>query len=147
MIKFRILGTFLSACLLSACATPFKDYEGTSKRVALANICEKEGLISTQAFSNYASFQFGEYARQWIVDEQKLKSMYFEEVERSANWKPSTPKEKEEMRLYCGQIATVAERVRPGANAQQSQSTGYTYTPPKTTNCMTTYGWTRCTTN
>jgi len=147
MTNLKLLGLILTASLLSACATQFKDYEGTSKRVALANVCEREGLISKEAFSHYASFQFGEYARQYIVDEQKLRSMYFEEVERSANWKPTTLKDREEIRLHCAQIATVAARVRPGANSQQSQSSGYTYTPPKTTNCMTTYGWTRCTTN
>lgn len=143
--KFTLL--IASACLLSGCATPFKDYEGTAKRVALANVCEREGFISYEAFSNYASFQFGEYARQWTVDEGKLKSMYLHEAERSANWKPRIQSETEQLRLSCGQIATVAQRVRPGGGAQQQSVPTYQYTPQQTTNCMTTYGWTRCTTN
>lgn len=143
----KLVIAIASACLLSACATPFRDYEGTANRVALANICEKEGLISNEAFSHYASFQFGEYPRQWIVDEGKLRSMYLSTIDRSGNWRPRTEREREEFRLNCAQIATVAQRVRPSASAQQQIAPTNTYTPPTTTNCMTTYGWTRCTTN
>lgn len=147
MIKKKFTLLIASACLLSGCATQFKDYEGTAKRVALANICERERFISYEAFSNYASFQFGEFAHQWTVDEEKLKSMYLHETEKYANWKPSIQSETEQLRLNCGQIASVAQRVRPGNGAKQQSEPAYQYTPPRTTNCMTTYGWTRCTTN
>ena len=142
----KIILTLVAGCLVAACATPFKDYEGSAKRTAIANVCEREGYISSEAFSYYATFQMNDYPRQWTVDEQKLRSMYFEEVEKSSGWKPS-PSEREQLKLMCAQIATVAERVRPKASTQQQRASEYSYTPPKTTNCMTTYGWTRCTTN
>lgn len=147
MKTHKYLIALVSTSLLVACATPFKDYEGTAKRVAIANICEREGYVSNEAFSHYASFQMGEYPRQWIVDEQKLRTMYFSEVEKSADWKPRTQSEREQFRLMCAQVATVAERVRPNASTQQQRVPENSYTPPKTTNCLTTYGWTRCTTN
>lgn len=135
-----------SLALLSGCASQFQDYEGTAQRVALANICEREGYLSYEAFSSYSSFQFGGYAHQWIVDQNKLNSMYLNEVQRSSSWKPSTQREQEELKMRCAEIATVAQRVSPNNAAQQQNSSSYQYTAPKTTNCMTTYGYTRCTT-
>jgi hypothetical protein len=45
------------------------------------------------------------------------------------------------------QDAEFALKVKELESSSQRQSApGYQYTPPKTTNCMTTYGWTRCTT-
>ena len=136
----------VSILSLSGCASQFQDYDGTAKRVALANICEREGYLSYEAFSSYSSFQFGGYAHQWIVDENKLNSMYLNEVQRASNWKPSTQREQEELKMRCAQIATVAQRVSPNNAAQQQNSSSYQYTAPKTTNCLTTYGYTRCTT-
>lgn len=136
----------LSSVLLVACATPFNDYEGTAKRVAVANVCEREGMISSETFSYYSSFQFGEYAQQWETDNQRLQSMYFDELSRLENWKPQTSRDKEQLKLRCGEITTVAERIRPG-NRAPAKSPEFTFKPPTTTNCYTTMGWTRCTTN
>lgn len=147
MTPSRLLLLFTCLTLLSGCATPFRDYEGTAQRVALANICEREGHISKEEFSNYASFQLGEYASQWTVDHAKLQSMYLTEMERTANWKPATMRESEQLRLNCAQVATVAQRVAPKSSPLILPSNKDLYRPPQTTNCMTTYGWTRCTTN
>lgn len=147
MTSNRLLLLLVSFTALSGCATPFQDYEGTSQRVALANICERQGHISKEAFASYASFQFGGYASQWTVDQARLQSMYLTEVERSANWKPGTIRESEQLRLNCAQIATVAQRVAPNSSPPQPASPSNQYRPPQTTNCLTTNGWTRCTTN
>lgn len=148
MKKEFIAMSIACTTLISGCATPFRDYEGTANRVALANICEREGHISKEAFASYASFQFGEYASQWTVDRAQLQSMYLTEVERTAKWRPSTARETEQLRLNCAEISTVAMRVSPKARAtQQEPAPIYKINPVQTTNCMTTYGWTRCTTN
>lgn len=143
--KNRTYLTIASISLLAACATPFPDYDGTAKRVAFANLCERQGLISYEAFSYYSSYQFGEYAKQWQVDSQRLQSMYFEEVKKFDGWTAQTPRIQEQLKLNCGQIATVAERVRP-SNQVQTKPTEFTYKPPVTTNCVTMMGTTRCTT-
>ena len=139
--KYAILSSI--ALLLSGCATEFTDYEGTSKRVALANVCQSEGYITQEQFSYYSSFQMNSYAHQWIVDDNKLRSMYFQEVENLKRHDLNSTESREQLKLYCAEIATVSARVQPGATQQQS----YQYTPPTSTNCMTTYGWTHCTTN
>lgn len=144
MSNLKTILILTAGCLVAACATPFKDYEGTAQRTAIANLCEKEGYISSEAFSHYATFQMTEYPRQWIVDEQKLRSAYFAEVEKMSGWSISQS-DREKIKLRCAEVATVAERVRPRSGGQQ-RVPEYNYTPPKTTNCLTTYGMTRCTT-
>jgi hypothetical protein len=146
MRKIGICVAIISAALLAGCATPFRDYEGTAKRVAVANLCEREGMISSEAFSYYSSYQFGEYAQQWEVDKQRLQSMYFDELKRLEYWKPQTSMDKEQLKLRCGEITTVAQRVRPG-NRAPTQQPEFIFKAPSTTNCFTTNGWTRCTTN
>ncbi|MHB8948751.1 MAG: hypothetical protein ACYC4S_06775 [Rhodoferax sp.] len=137
----------LSSGLILGCATPFNDYEGTAKRVAMANLCESKGFISSNAFSNYASYQFGEYAHQnmQIVDDNKLRQIYLNQVKIFRNYN-ITDADLENIKINCAEISTVAQRVNPSA-VQQRSSPSYLYTPPVTANCMTTYGWTRCTTN
>lgn len=143
MIKIKYAISLGTALLLSGCATEFRDYENTSKRVAFANVCESEGYITQEQFSYYSSFQMGSYAHQWIVDDNKLRSMYFQEV---SNWKGKDLKSaeaRENLKLYCAEVAAVAARVKPDGAQQQTDQ----YTPPKTTNCRTVHGWTHCTSN
>ena len=146
MGKLQITATAISLTILTGCATQFNDYEGTAWRTAVANICQSEGYITQEQFNYYSSFQMGSYAHQWIVDENKLQSMYYDAVNTLKRQDLKDSRTQEQLRLNCGQVATVAERVKPGGTAQQAQQ-GYQYTPPTTTNCMTTYGWTRCTSN
>lgn len=143
MFKVKYVISLSTVLLLSGCATEFRDYEGTSKRVALANVCEREGYITQEQFSYYSSFQMGSYAHQWIVDDNRLRSMYFQELNNLKKQDLKSAEAREYLKLYCGEIATVAARVKPGGTQQQTNQ----YTPPKTTNCMTTYGWTHCTSN
>jgi hypothetical protein len=103
----------LVTIMMAGCA--FTDYEGTASRAALANLCEKEGLITYQEFSYYTSFQLGEYAHQnnQTVDDNKLKSMYHEKVEDLGRYDWKSSRSQEQLRIECGNISTVAERVRP----------------------------------
>lgn len=137
----------LSASLIAGCATQFEDYEGSSLRAAVANICQQRGFITPDDFAHYSALQMGWGARQnmTIVDDAKLQSMYLQKVEQFSRWEPRSSTELERFRLRCADISVVASRVRGvGSNSIQS---GPTYRAPTTTNCMTTYGWTRCTTN
>lgn len=148
LMKFFIfLTTVISATLISGCATPFKDYEGSTQRAAFANKCEQQGLITSDDFAHYSEFQMGGRARQnmEIIDNEKMQSMYLAKVERFRNWLPSSKTERDKFELECSTVVVVASRVR-GNNSAPRQSSPV-YTPPKTTNCMTTYGWTRCTTD
>ena len=140
-IKYTI---YLSAALfLSGCATEFRDYDGTSKRVALANICESEGYITREQFSYYSSSQMDLNSSAWIVDRNKLRYMYLQEVNELKNMNLKSEDSIENLKLYCGQIATAAERIKHDATKQTVNQ--YQYSPPKTTNCRTIYGWTHCT--
>jgi len=134
-----------SLVFLSGCVSQFKDYEGTAARATLANICQREGFITSEQFSYYASFQLSEYPRNYAVDFNMLNSMYLSKVEESKNHNFKNPSDQEKLRISCAQVATVAERVKP-SGYQQQNAPGYQYTPPQTTNCFTTYGYTRCTT-
>ncbi|HRH04466.1 MAG TPA: hypothetical protein PK702_01440 [Burkholderiaceae bacterium] len=143
----KALTTVFLIVLSAGCATNFNDYEGASQRAAVANICQKQGLISADDFAHYAELQMGWGARQnmTIVDDGKLRQMYLQKVETFGRWEPRDPSEFERFRLNCAQISVVASRVR--GYATQPIQNAPSYTPPITTNCMTTYGWTRCTTN
>lgn len=147
-MRFRPVYTVLALGLLaSGCATDFSDYEGATHRAALANLCEQRGLVSSDDFAHYSALQMGWGARQNMrrVDDQKMRSMYLQKVEQFSRWEPKTESDKQDLRMRCADITVVASRVK-GVNSAPSQSFP-AYTPPKTTNCMTTYGWTRCTTN
>jgi hypothetical protein len=138
--------SFTSVFFLTGCATPFRDYDATANRAAIANLCEREKLISTQDFNSYVRFQFGEYAHQnmQIVDMPRLKTKYLNEFERGTKFlENASQSDRELLRLRCAQIPSSA-RVAPSQSAAFPQ-----YFPPipKTTNCMTTQGWTHCTTN
>ena len=136
----------LTTLIASGCATQFNDYEGASNRAAVARICQQQGFITSDDFAHYSALQMGWGPRQnWtIVDDNKLQTMYLQKVEQYSRWKPNSSAEVERFKLQCADISVVASRVRnAGATATQSVPA---YTPPTTTNCMTTYGWTRCTT-
>ena len=137
----------LSVLLMSGCATQFDDYEGSSTRAAVANACQQRELITSDDFAHYSALQMGWGARQnmTIVDDSKLKSMYLHKVAQFRRWEPRNSTELEEFKLRCADISVVASRVR-GVGSNSSQSAPV-YRAPTTTNCMTTYGWTRCTTN
>lgn len=141
------LSFFVIVLLTVGCATNFNDYEGASQRAAVANICQRQGLITANDFAHYAELQIGWGPRQnmTIVDDAKLRDMYLQKVERLVRWEPRNSAELEQFRLQCAHVSVVASRVR-GAGSPPSQSAPI-YTPPITTNCTTTYGWTRCTTN
>jgi len=118
-LKKVFTGTIV-VIFLSGCA--FSDYEGTAQRAALANICEQEGFISYKDFAYYTSFQMGEYAHQNMqqVDDNKLYSMYQNEVEKYNRYDLKSPMSRENLRTGCANIAVVAERVKP-QNSYQSQ--------------------------
>lgn len=141
-IRFSIT-TLPIACLIAACASPhFSDYEGTAQRVAFANLCEKEGYVSKEQFAAYADFQFGDYARQWTVDDAKLMAMYLQQVEVYKDWQPKTYLTREEVKISCAKIAMVAQRVSNPAPAQPM----YPVVRPTTTNCVRIGTMTNCTT-
>lgn len=145
-LVFTFAGIIGSIALVG-CATPFKDYDGTAKRVAIANLCEREKLISTSEFNSYASFQFGEYAHQnyQIVDMPVLEAKYVLELEQGTKWLANASQfDRERLRLNCAEVATVAQRVAPGRSSAAPQ---FIVPRATTTNCLTTQGWTRCTTN
>lgn len=145
--KSTTLAITLAASLITGCATQFNDYEGSSHRAAVANVCQKRGLITADDFAHYSALQMGWGARQnmTIVDDDKLQSMYLQKVDQFNRWEPRNSTELEKFRLQCADISVVASRVR--GNSSTNTPSMPTYTPPTTTNCMTTYGWTRCTTN
>ncbi len=118
------LGLFL-ACIMQGCA--FNDYEGTAQRAALANICEQEGFVSYREFAYYNSFQLGEYAHQNMqkVDDNKLNSMYLNEVEKFKRYNLKSPESRANLRTTCANVAVVAERVRP-KNSYQGQQQSVT---------------------
>ena len=134
---------FISLSILG-CATDFRDYEGSTGRAALANLCERHGLISSDDFAHYSDLQMGWGPRQnmTIVDENKMRSMYLSKVESSNKVVIESPRDKEDFKLRCAQVSVVAARVRAQSSAPSQSVPAYTL--PKTTNCMTTYGYTRC---
>lgn len=149
-IKEKIFWAFaliVLASLAAGCATNFNDYEGASQRAAVANICQRQGFITPDDFAHYSDLQIGWGPRQnmTIVDDAKLRNMYLERVDNLGRWEPRNPTELESFRLQCAHVSVVASRVR--GNASQPSQSAPIYRPPITTNCMTTYGWTRCTTN
>lgn len=123
-LRKLFLGLFL-ACIMQGCA--FNDYEGTAQRAALANICEQEGFVSYREFAYYTSFQLGEYAHQNMqqVDDNKLNSMYLNEVEKFKRYNLKSPESRANLRTACANVAVVAERVRP-KNSYQGQQLSVT---------------------
>jgi hypothetical protein len=145
--KNTTLVAALAASLMTGCATQFNDYEGSAHRAAVANVCQKRGMITSDDFAHYSALQMGWGPRQnmTIVDDNKLQSMYLQKVEQFNRWGSLSPNDLERLRLQCADISVVSSRLR--GNSSANTPIIPTYTPPTTTNCMTTYGWTRCTTN
>lgn len=143
MKKIQTLALVL--LLLSGCAVrEYQDYDGATSRAALANVCQRLGFISYEEFSHYINLQMGWGPRQTnTVNEELMRSMYLRKVEEARNWEPKAGSEREQLKMNCSQVAVVAARVRGQSN--QPIATEPTYIPRNTTtNCMTTYGWTRC---
>ncbi len=111
----------IAVLALHGCA--FNDYHGTAQRSALANICEQEGFISYKEFAYYISFQMGEYPHQNMkqVDENKLRQMYEDEVEKLKRYNLKSSESQKNLRTACANVAVVAERVRPRNNIQPQQ--------------------------
>lgn len=144
-MKFFVsFGVAVLIPFISGCATDFDDYAGATNRAAVANMCVKNGLINNDDFSHYVELQMGWGARQnmTIVDDQKMKSMYLANVE-NFNRQVITPAVKESLRVECANIAVVASRVRGQTSTPRNSAPAYT--PPRTTNCITNYGYTTCT--
>lgn len=137
--------TLILAAAVAGCATPFTDleYRETISRVSMANICEREKLLKNDDYNVYTAYQLtlGEQNRR-IVDTAKMQKLYLDDLERVRTLS-FIPAELDKIRPYCANIGVVAYRIR-----QQGTQQIPVWVPRTiTTNCMTTYGWTRCTTN
>jgi hypothetical protein len=146
-MRAKFMCLLLGSVFIAGCAsTPF-DYEDTARRAAYASLCQREGLISQSEFSNYTSYQLVEFSNQYTHDRQRLQARYLDLLEQARRSSINTQRERDQVNMNCAQISTVAKRVDPNNAAQRQSTPAYQYKPPTTTNCMTTYGWTRCTTN
>jgi len=112
-----------------------KTTKAQQKEQPLLIFCEQEGFISYEQFSYYTAFQLGEYPHQngQSVDDNKLNAMYRTKVEEFNRLDLKNAESRKNLRIHCGNVLTVAERVKP--------------TVAKTTKCSTLFGVTTCTTN
>lgn len=145
----KILNLVFGSVLISlaGCASRPFDYEGIAHRAAYAGICQREGLITADQFSSYTSFQLNEYASQWSHDQGTLKAIYLDQLEINRKFKINSERDRDELKMDCANISTVAKRVNPNNAVRQQSSPAYQYKKPLTTDCMTTNGLTTCTTN
>lgn len=146
-MKNKLFYLLLGSIFFAGCASKPFDYEGTAHRAAYAGICQREGLITPDEFSSYTSFQLDEYAKQWSHDRRTLEAIYLDQLDQNRKVKINSERDRDELKMNCANISTVAKRVNPNNAARKQSTPEYQYKPPTTTNCMTTYGWTRCTTN
>ena len=144
-MKF-LFSTLILTTALAGCATRFTDldYSDTMSRVSMANLCQHQKLLNNDDYNVYTAYQLtlGQQNGR-IVDTARMQKLYMDDLERVRTLR-FTPTELEKVRPYCVNIGMVAHRIR-----QQSSQPMPVWTPQPTltTNCMTTYGWTRCTTN
>ncbi len=142
-----LLITLTLAAAVSGCAAPFTDldYRNTIGRVSIASICQREKLISNDDYNVYTAYQLslGQQNRQ-SVDSNKMQQLYMDELRRLQTVS-FTPKEVDNLRPHCVNVGVVTHRIRQ--QGYQQQIPVWIPPPTTTTNCMTTYGWTRCTTN
>lgn len=143
----KLFYLLLGSISLAGCASKPFDYEGTARRAAYASFCQREDLITQDEFASYTSFQLGEYADQFTHDSNQLKTRYLDLLDKARRTSINSERERDELKMNCAKIATVAKRVNPNNTAKQQSQSGYQYKPPTTTNCRTVYGWTHCTTN
>jgi len=143
MKRLFALGAVSACLLLSGCVTqlPDNEYQLIANRVSAASVCKREQLITADQFNNYASFQTQTYPGQFQYDAQKLGSVVESTMGLAAS-APVTDADRAKVELVCANIATVADRVRPaGQPVYVPQAPVYT---PQTTNCITNYGYTTC---
>lgn len=147
MKAFWYIFLMMIAAFVSGCASqPYRDYDSATSRAAVANMCERKGLVTSEDFAHYSELQMGWGPRQFgSVDSEKMQSLYLEKVAQYKQFEISDESAKERFKMRCAEVTVVASRVK-GKNSAPSQSFP-TFTPTKTTNCMTTFGLTRCTTN
>lgn len=140
----RIAITLVSALALTGCVTqlPESDYQFIATRVAQASICKREQMMSIDQFNHYVVFQTQGYPSQYLYDQTKLGNMVQASLMQAGAIEVGET-ERPVMEMTCADLATVADRV--GARMQPSaavpQQPVYT---PKTTNCITNYGYTTC---
>ncbi|MNC02144.1 hypothetical protein D3C75_495140 [compost metagenome] len=141
----RILAAGLGCLLLTGCTSqlPEQTYQGIADRTALASICKRENLISQDQFNHYATFQMQEYPSQFSYDPAKLNNMFQARMTQVSTWELSAT-DRSNLDLKCAEIATVADRVSPAGNAGTYSAPSVPVYVPTTTNCLTTYGYTRC---
>ncbi|WMJ00164.1 hypothetical protein RBU55_01010 [Pseudomonas chlororaphis subsp. aurantiaca] len=142
----RIAITVASTLSLAGCVTqlPESDYQNIATRVAQASICKREQLMSVDQFNHYVVFQTQGYPSQYLYDQAKLGNM----VQASLAQAGATvvgEADRPVMEMTCANLATVADRVgaRVRHTGVEPQSPVYT---PQTTNCITNYGYTTCST-
>lgn len=144
--KMKLLFATLTLAMIAGCASPYTDFEygETISRVSVAGICEREKLLNNDDYNVYTAYQLslGQQNRR-IVDNGRMQKLYMDDLERIRTVK-FTPAELDKVRPYCVNVGVVAHRIRQQGTQQQSP----VWVPSTvTSNCMTTYGWTRCTTN
>lgn len=141
----RILAAGLSCLLLTGCISqlPEQQYQAIADRTALASICKSENLISQDQFNYYATFQMQGYPSQFSYDPAKLNNMFQARMAQVSTQTLSAT-DRSNLDLGCAEIATVADRVSPAGNARAYSAPSVPVYVPATTNCLTTYGYTRC---
>lgn len=133
---------FVCALFASCAAQEIKDYDGYAARAALASVCEQRGLVSTTDYAAYMDLQMGWGPRQFgTVNEEKMQAIYRTKVNELSRIEIRSESDKQQFRVACANVTNAAANLRAGAGRQSSP----TYTAPITTNCVTTYGLTRCT--
>lgn len=139
----RLIAAGLGCLLLTGCSVDLTEqqYQEISTRTAVASVCKREGFISANQFNHYATFQMKGYPSQFNYDPSKLNQMYAA-TKAQADATVVTDSDRSQLELICADFATVADRVSSPAPAV-APAPVYT---PSNTNCLTTYGYTHCTT-
>jgi len=137
-MKSKLLLATISTCLLLGCVTPPQTQESTQARPSLprtqeqtqsrpltdreyelfsstlstAKICEREGLVTSQDFSFFLALHADAFMRNKGADKNRLDAMYASKVEQFANWKPTSSKEKEMLKLRCREMKAIVDNAR-----------------------------------
>lgn len=141
----RLIATGLGCLLLTGCISqlPEQEYQAIADRTAAASICKSEGLISSDQFNYYATFQMQGYPSQFSYDPAKLNNLYHARMAEVSTQALSSS-DRINMGLFCADVATVADRVNPARATGAYSAPSVPVYVPTTTNCLTTYGYTRC---
>lgn len=142
----RLLAVGICYLLLTGCMSqlPEADYQRLADKTAVASVCKREGLLDADQFNYFAAFQMQGYPSQFIYDSAKLNDLYRARMAQ-INSQPLSDADRSSLDLSCAEIATIAERVRPAGGAAAYRAPPAPLYVPTTTNCLTTYGYTRCT--